>query len=328
MAKPRLSPRRGLKQYQDRPRLHLPDIVDMDLRERANAAVLRTLPEGRSHEEPALDALQPSLDGRFKRYGLTILAAGAYGVACKLLAAAPAGLLDELWDAMQSRVGVHVKRSSGRALIVKFVPIEGKDDLVTALREARMHSYLSTASVPETAQMPAVLGAEVVPEFHFGGAITLDSTPTAPPLWFVSVMALAPGKALQSHLKSNALTAALFAKIEKAVYSLWLLGVAHADLHDANLMYDSKTRKVTIIDLGFAVKIPGNMVKKLRVTARPDNDAADVYLLIQQYVSSVVYLRDPTLTFFNPEGRVLRWLYDNVKDKGAIEKARERVWAP
>ena len=50
----------------------------------------------------------------------------------------------------------------------------------------------------------------------------------------------------------------MFARIERAVYTLWMLGIIHADLQPSNILYDRLEDRVTIIDFGMAVKIPDN----------------------------------------------------------------------
>jgi predicted unusual protein kinase regulating ubiquinone biosynthesis (AarF/ABC1/UbiB family) len=45
---------------------------------------------------------------------------------------------------------------------------------------------------------------------------------------------------------------------------MWLTGVAHADLHSSNVMYDDVSRKLTIIDFGRAVLLSSEAIQSLR----------------------------------------------------------------
>jgi serine/threonine protein kinase len=51
--------------------------------------------------------------------------------------------------------------------------------------------------------------------------------------------------------------------VSKAVQSLWLLGFAHNDLYNSNVVYDMKTHSVKIIDFEMAVKLPDHIVSQL-----------------------------------------------------------------
>lgn len=77
----------------------------------------------------------------------------------------------------------------------------------------------------------------------------------------VIVQSYAPGKRLATY--SNVMPRTI-ARFERAILSLWLAGVAHTDLHSENIMYDDKTKKITIIDFGHAVILSPDAIRTLR----------------------------------------------------------------
>ena len=120
----------------------------------------------------------------------------------------------------------------------------------------------------------------------------------------------------------------MFARIERAVYTLWMLGIIHADLQPSNILYDRLDDRVTIIDFGMAVKIPDNLVRVLCTRARPTTDVADRLFAtssLDRYISTNISLRG-RYKLFTPDGRFLKHLSEHVTDLQNIATARANVW--
>jgi serine/threonine protein kinase len=77
----------------------------------------------------------------------------------------------------------------------------------------------------------------------------------------IIVQSYAPGKTLSRY---SSISARTIARLEYALLSLWLTGVAHTDLHSSNIMFDDVSGKLTIIDFGRAVILPPDAVKTMR----------------------------------------------------------------
>ena len=304
------------KNFQNLP-VHFENVLDEDLAEATDAKLKKMLvrsaaKEDRTQQVERLIAETP---------GLTVLAAGVFGVACKL---APRNLpyLQWLWDSLKGRVAFSTLPPADRPLIVKFVRVSSVHALKEVLRETRLQHWLSNAVLPASARLPEVRGRDIVPFMHLAGLGRFASKS-----WFVSVMGLASGVTLEGHLRHHRLTAVVFARIEKVVCSMWLLGIAHADLHFGNIMVGGGGAEVTLLDLGFAVKLPAPLVTELRRRVTVVTDPAKLYTdLVRHHVSSVIYQRDATMSWYNPDDRVLRHLYNEVVDKANILQSRFAVW--
>lgn len=77
----------------------------------------------------------------------------------------------------------------------------------------------------------------------------------------VIIQSYAPGKRLATYPN---VTPRTIARFERAILSLWLAGVAHTDLHSENIMYDDKTKKITIVDFGHAVILSPDAILTMR----------------------------------------------------------------
>ena len=277
----------------------------------------------------AKQELQVHLDGAFRGVPLSILAAGAYGIACEL----PAGqtqYLQALYSSLDTRVGTDLQRAASQPvpIIIKFVRLHSGEELEAAVREAKMQSFVSGARVAASGRLPEIIGSALVPELFFSGVMG----PSSHEVWYVSVMARARGIALGELMKRTGgrITSGVYAGVEKAIYSLWLVGAAHADFHENNVIVDPVTDAVMIIDLGFAVLLPPGIVSSLRKEGSVADEAGDVYKAkVSRYVSSVLYKRGGKYQYewFNPDGRMIDWLYNKVSDKANIQKARVHAWS-
>ena len=322
-----LPKKEGLRNFQNLPELFYP-VVDDDLQEAENASWKTAVRNSSYEKRQAKKELDRMLEGRLKDVGMVVIASGKYGTACKLPPGRNASaFLQWVWEHASLRVGKDVLGAvnAQEGLVVKFVRMHNKRGLEETLRETRLHVFASNGRVEgRYGYFPDVNGNVIVPRLYFGCLIEL-----AGKWWFTTVMAMAAGAPLNKYLRSTPLTAAIFAAVEKAVYSLWILGVAHADFHPGNIMYDPKTQRATILDLGFAVKLPDHIVQQVRGTAAVTNDASLVYdNWISKYVSSVIYTRGGAhqYAWFNPDGRVLSFLYNNISNKTELVAARIKVW--
>lgn len=69
-------------------------------------------------------------------------------------------------------------------------------------------------------------------------------------------MELAAGVNLKSYLESNKLTERdakhIILEVAKGIQVLHRLGIVHRDIKPENVVYDQKSRKIKILDFGFA----------------------------------------------------------------------------
>lgn len=127
------------------------------------------------------------------------------------------------------------------------------------IREAAVHKLASELPPVKLRGIATVDAARHVPALFVGG---LFEDPRTGAAIFVTVMAQAPGVPLKKWMAEHALDLPMFLKIERAVTSLWLSGIVHADLHPDNVMTDG--RVVNIIDFGFAVVLSEAQTARLQ----------------------------------------------------------------
>lgn len=168
-----------------------------------------------------------------------------------------------------------------------------------------------------------VRGSDLVPMFYFSGAVKARDGS----LWYVTVMDQAPGTTLKTLVESRAtksLTSREYVSIERALLSLWLLGVVHADMHMSNIMYDPKTEKVTILDLGFAVPLPQDVIEFMRANTHlmGDVDAEEIYEGVHDFVHHTIKRRLNNIKQFNTDGGLLVRLRGMVHDTDNIRTER------
>lgn len=320
-----LSMKGNLRAYQDLPTAYLTDATNNNLKQVDNARFTDKMLRDSGEASTAKNEMDHYLKGPFKGVGLTIIAAGAYGIACRL----PPGhgdFLGAMWQKAVIKIGdPRASMESSEDLVVKFVRIYDKRGLEDTLRETRLHAFVSQSRVHgKPGYFPNIEGDVIVPKLHYANLVQIEGK-----WWFTTVMAVANGQPLSKYLQQKPLTARVFVAVEKAIYSMWLVGVAHGDFHPGNVMYDARTGTATVIDLGFAVKLPDDIVKKLRETSSVAADPADMYeKFVARYVSTIVYQRGGShqYQFFNPDGRVLRFLYNGITDKSQLAAARLHAW--
>lgn len=201
----------------------------------------------------------------------------------------------------------------------------------SSLHEAGVHSYLANPTrCTELHCGTKVCTAPVVPKLYGAGADTAEGV-------FVTVMELVQGPTLNTYLKdrNQKLDAKTFVLIEKAIASLWMAGVAHADFHSSNVII-TPTGQVKIIDFGMAVVLPKERRQKVRsILARVPhiggtlaNAAWYARNTLDDYVETIMATRYHKLPFFNPDGKQLRALFNKVsaKDRMLIPRLRAAAW--
>ena len=307
-------------EYQNHPHPYQPQAYDDDMHTAWNSQLLSQVRPERYAEGQARSELESLL----RQYHLTILASGAYGIAC-LVHKREHQILRDIFSQLvtTSTVG-HYAIDKGQDVVLKFVRVFDAAGMASGLREIKYHSAISETYTPADATFPALSGKSIVPQFHFGGPWLY-----AGHWWVVTAMGLVRGVPLRTYLRTHQLTARLFAKIEKAVMTLWFLGFAHQDLHDLNIMYDANAKKVTLLDLGFAVRLPNNIVQHMRSKVTTQSDPADVYRrYIEAFASSIIWQREGRSDrgFQNPDGRVLRVLFNRLIDNENLVVEREKAW--
>lgn len=180
-----------------------------------------------------------------------------------------------------------------------------------------------------------VCSKDHVPTFFFSGMLYYNL--------FMVVMSWVPGTVLGKILKQqdNKLKAEQYVEIERAIAALWLSGVVHADLHHDNLMVDPKTKRVTIIDPGFAQLIPTKlqqpmMDKMVQVVQDGGKTMADVFTRnqdspyhvrnLQPAINRLVKDIKGNIPYYNNDATFLRSMYKLVVDKARVPAVRRAVW--
>ena len=223
---------------------------------------------------------------------------------------------------------------SGLVLIKINLPEKGAkwDHYVRqSVHESGVHKYLASPATCTKLHCGAVAcTAEFVPQFYAAGADTRHGV-------YVTVMELIRGTTLKKYIRNNnnKLSANTFVRIEKAVASMWMAGIAHADFHSANVLITSKGA-VKIIDFGMAVMLPGDRRAKVQSILRhvPQvggtlaNAAWYARNTMDNYVETVITKRYNRLPFYNPDGKSLRHLYNQVPtaERGKIKALRQAIW--
>ena len=237
-----------------------------------------------------------------------ILGEGAYGTAMEIsvtpaLAAAlstKGGLASiGLTNVVPAR-GSPQKLKTGTKIVLKLAKDEGPR-VAQAVKELRVHAYLADPTV-KTPGMPN--SASYVPAYYGGGTIPGTSAT-------VTFMGLVGGKTLY---KTSKVTAKQASRIERAYVSLWARGIYHADAHSGNLMFDAKGNP-RVIDFGFAVVLPTNLVPKTYAEALSVGWARRTDAFVQAVL--VDY------SFHNPNTLALKMLRSKMSPKD-VEAMRRR----
>ena len=204
------------------------------------------------------------------------------------------------------------------------------------IRENIVHKRMSTAQcrpVPRASKPICV--SKYVPPFKLS---FIDGAPGRHES--VTVMGLAGNMSLNKFVKGKSIPATFYVDVERAICSMWLDGYLHGDLHRENIMIDTRTNKVQIIDFGFALKMPpafvdvlarriSNMVSRGNFQTLGDiwtEKPVDGKLRLINYSDRVMKGRG--FPWYNPDYKILRSLWNQVprNQRTQIPAARSALW--
>jgi len=232
-----------------------------------------------------------------------------------------------------------------------------------SVREAVYHAMLNNAPCLKMPQlMKSTCPDAVVPTLYWAGMINDVKTGYR---FYLTVMSRVVGVTVGEYIGEmrynnrlntygyasvplGKMTPELYVAIERAIALLWMQGIAHADFHLGNQMYDPATGKITIIDFGQVVNlrepltakvrqmIPtaiGAGVKSLADLWRPASES-EHGLNIQSHVDQVRFGRNslgrfhPQERWYNPDDHVLQTLYNRLTtaQKKAVPNLRGKAW--
>jgi serine/threonine protein kinase len=274
-----------------------------------------------------------------QQYGAKKLGGGAYGTAY-LMKVTPASFV-KLQEGLSFGGGriITSMPQMGSTVVVKIAKQKGGKDssfYQENIRENVVHKRLSVALCysPPRADRPICVSRHV-PKFFLsyiqGAPGRLES---------VTVMDLAGNMDLDKFVSRKDIPVSLFVEIERAICSMWLAGYIHGDLHRANLMIDTRTYSIKLIDFGFALKMPPGFVDVLarrisNMIARGDMKSLgevwtekpiDGKLRLINYSNRV--MKGKGYPWYNPDYKILRTLYNQVprKLRNQIPAARSALW--
>ena len=223
--------------------------------------------------------------------------------------------------------------------VAKRKPRDSWTDFVAEnVREASVHRVLTTEYDLKTcikipcASDPRCAG-EYVPAF-FLGFLNGGGGKNEPPA-YVTFMGYAGETTLHDYLTTRRMTAEVYANFEVAACAMWAAGIVHGDLHRKNAMIDPATKKVTIIDLGFGVKLPDDMRSKIReriaqiVDSDDGGSAGDMWtdLGVTAYANRIMTGRGLP-SWYNPDGRALVTMFNSLSrsEKERLPEVRRALW--
>lgn len=129
-------------------------------------------------------------------------------------------------------------------LAIKIQVVHRASQIQELERESRVHMYVTKKA------------RSIAPVFHVAGFMPDNWT-------YVTITSLVAGRSL-CPLVDKKFTAAGFLKVERAIQTLWGIGVLHCDLHCNNIMVD-ENGNVKIIDFGRSIILPPDLrPKKVR----------------------------------------------------------------
>ena len=277
---------------------------------------------------------------------IKLLSHGVNGGAYKESNKLNSKLYSKLYNVLNYRVGKlprHALLSLARSgCVIKVVNMNERDGvgLRECLTEARLHDWLQNQCA--TVDGHKVYAADVIPKFFFGGMVDIYLAP-AQKHWhilkhdalktvayrriFVQVISLARGVPVDT-IPKHKLNSRQYVAIEKAIETVWLCGVVHLDLHSRNILIDTATNKVTILDFGFAQLVPKTILSKVR-SSHPSKTAADAIWYsdgLDAYGKTAMELLKPRLEWFNPNGKFMRYYRQGVINKDKIQEQRQIEW--
>ena len=239
----------------------------------------------------------------------------------------------------------------GGGVVIQQIPREGasvvvkvakqgkrsdKEFYIENVRENVVHRKLSGDScsfVPASTKPICV--SKYVPKFYVsfiaGSPKRLES---------VTVMDVAGDMSLDKFVKGKKIPVDFFVDVERAICSLWLSGYIHGDLHRENIMIDTRTKRIQIIDFGFAIKMPPAFVSVLSrrisnlIASGHQGSLGDVWLQkpVDKDLRLINYsnrvMKGRGFPWYNPDYKVLQSLFNQVpRDlRKNIPAARASAW--
>lgn len=269
------------------------------------------------------------------------LGSGAYGVAYLVNNPKEARRgLDTLRRTLSSKV-TGTAPAASKGVVVKVVVMKPGGGNANAawnafvkenVHEAQVHAHLSRKDTCVRVKCSGVkvCPSSFVPKLHLAGADVRHGV-------FVSVMSMVSGMPLSQYGKTYPITADLYVKAEKAIVSLWLLGIAHCDLHMGNVFVSKTPRsgfKVSLIDFGFAVILPPDRRQAVQkainsnpaLAASLANAAWYAKNMIGEYTNKIMAARN--FAFYNPDGKLLRLLWNQMEpaEREKVPALRNTAW--
>lgn len=148
---------------------------------------------------------------------------------------------------------LNAKDASINKYIVKVVQVKNWQDAYTAMKELYM-----TDEIYKSSHL-SCNGSDIACKPFFGCMFWSGKR------WkYLSVYEKANGFTLAKINRTKFLNRkynkdTVMVAVSNAIQTLWMLGFAHNDLYDANIIYDFKNKKVKIIDYEMTVKLPENI---------------------------------------------------------------------
>ena len=316
----------------------------------ATRVVRDTRPEANlvRHTADARDALANSLGaGAFAlnrklavAMGGKVLGAGQYGVAIRTKITARLLLLKDMLRGYH-RVQTTVWPREGDVVVLKVQDARARglfqskaqyakvlaEFVEESTHESVIHRFLSSADACRGLVVSRSRACPAVPRFYFAAFSTKSPR-------YVTVMGVAPGEPLDKYLSRHVMDAGLYARVEKAVASLWLAGVVHGDLHAYNVMYDRGTGVVTVIDFGWGILLRESLRRAVAeaVAAQLSRDTGTCLseawdsVGMSAYVDRVVASR--RYPMYNSDARFLSHMYNGMSagQRARVRAERRREW--
>jgi hypothetical protein len=252
-------------------------------------------------------------------------AAGKSGEAFRVTGAGP-DFHHQLFENLAATI--ETPNGSPQSVVVKIINLEEQIDANSAERECKVQQWVHGQSTVVSGTR--LNGKDVVSSLFYAGIGEGESTG-----WFyIVVMSEAPGVTLDGLLKEQSwlLSAAQYVLLEKALATLWALGIAHNDPHVRNTFLDTTSCKVTVIDYGFALVIPEEIHKCLLRFPFGTKDAGDAWdqrcggagIALLNYTNAIQ--RGRGYGWYNPDTKSIKFYRTLVKDPRNIPQARKRLW--
>lgn len=270
---------------------------------------------------------------------------GQYGVAFRCVVSSDVYTRLEMARASSTYYVESKGVRQGQTVVVKLAKAPGAADqtvldnwALSNIKEATWHKYLDDKACVALGPSRTCV-SQYVPTFYWAGMVNDAASKQR---IYVTVMGLAPGYSVSRHLERtrNTLSPQTYLQIERALASMWINGIVHADSHVGNLMYEPATNRVTVIDFGFGALLTQDMVVKVRraiyvalqkgVLSLGEiwrrSSVSAVGTDVQNYVDRIMAGRG--FSWYNPDGHVLMRLASLVprEQRAFIPSLRQRLW--